>query len=400
MQETRAYYLIKGYYHDCLTAEEWIEFEELLSQNPSLVEEKLQLLMHELSESSSGLSFSEEKFQDSLNEIFEIDKVSQRDLPPVVFKERSYFKWFSVAAAIIIMAIIPIYFYKQHKSSVPEIEESFVVKDFQPGTDGGILKLESGKILDLGSLPEGKSTINEIENVRIQVNRSAATYSIIQEKATDVLVYQEIETPKGKKFKVNLSDGTSIWLNSGSKLRYPIQFGSGVREVYLIGEAYFEVASNPNKPFRVKFENQDSEIEVLGTHFNVRNYPENNGIYTSLFEGKVKVVNGASNRILKPGEVAFAAKNGNITVSLLDNPDDHIAWKENFFSFNNADLKDVMTELGRWYNFEVEFPDSIKSEKYSGKIGKDLTLNQVLEILGGTNLKYKVISSHKIRIVE
>jgi len=378
MQETRAYYLIKGYYHDCLTAEEWIEFEELLSQNPSLVEEKLQLLMHELSESSSGLSFSEEKFQDSLNEIFEIDKVSQRDLPPVVFKERSYFKWFSVAAAIIIMAIIPIYFYKQHKSSVPEIEESFVVKDFQPGTDGGILKLESGKILDLGSLPEGKSTINEIENVRIQVNRSAATYSIIQEKATDVLVYQEIETPKGKKFKVNLSDGTSIWLNSGSKLRYPIQFGSGVREV----------------------ENQDSEIEVLGTHFNVRNYPENNGIYTSLFEGKVKVVNGASNRILKPGEVAFAAKNGNITVSLLDNPDDHIAWKENFFSFNNADLKDVMTELGRWYNFEVEFPDSIKSEKYSGKIGKDLTLNQVLEILGGTNLKYKVISSHKIRIVE
>ncbi len=147
-------------------------------------------------------------------------------------------------------------------------------------------------------------------------------------------------------------------------------------------------------------QNQDSEIEVLGTHFNVRNYPENNGIYTSLFEGKVKVVNGASNRILKPGEVAFAAKNGNITVSLLDNPDDHIAWKENFFSFNNADLKDVMTELGRWYNFEVEFPDSIKSEKYSGKIGKDLTLNQVLEILGGTNLKYKVISSHKIRIVE
>ncbi|SEG14275.1 FecR family protein [Sphingobacterium lactis] len=404
MYENRAYYLIKQYYTQSLSDQEWIELEALFhTEDPKILDAAFIRLMKEEINHDVG-EVDEAHLQQRISEILQVDVQEQprSSDQPIRLQRMSKLTrsmWFSIAAILVLVGFLAVLFYpKNPNETLSTAAVDTVVTDLLPGQDGGILSFENGKTIDLSNLPEGKTTLRSYDNIAIEVERTNATYALIQDKPTASLIYQEIETPKGRRFRVNLSDGSRIWLNAGSKLRFPIQFDSEKREVYLSGEAYFEVAHQADRPFRVKFKNMDSSVEVLGTKFNINNYPENQEITTTLIEGKVQIINQHNTRMLAPGDVAVATSDGSIRHFTNSSASNSLAWKDNYFQFNEADIKTVMTELGRWYNFEVDYAGKLPAEKYSGKIGKDLTLNQVMEILAGTNIRYKVINKNRIRI--
>ena len=404
MYENRAYYLIKQYYTQSLSDQEWIELEALFhTEDPKILDAAFIRLMKEEINHDVG-EVDEAHLQQRVSEILQVDvqeKPHSSDQPIRLQRMSKLTRsmWISIAATLVLVGFLAVLFYpKNSNETLATAAVDTVVTDLLPGQDGGILSFENGKTIDLSNLPEGKTTLRSYDNIAIEVERTNATYALIQDKPTASLIYQEIETPKGRRFRVNLSDGSRIWLNAGSKLRFPIQFDSEKREVYLSGEAYFEVAHQADRPFRVKFKNMNSSVEVLGTKFNINNYAENKEITTTLIEGKVQIINQHNTRILAPGDVAVATSDGSIRHFTNSSPANSLAWKDNYFQFNEADIKTVMAELGRWYNFEADYAGKLPAEKYSGKIGKDLTLNQVMEILAGTNIRYKVINKNRIRI--
>lgn len=208
-----------------------------------------------------------------------------------------------------------------------------------------------------------------------------------------------IEVPKKYTFKIILADGTKVWLNSDSKLNYPTQFIGKERKVELIGEAYFEVASNKEKPFIVSTQNQ--EIQVLGTHFNVQSYPKKT-ITTSLLEGKI-VVNSLTNnnrKTLLPGQQSQLNHRGEIEVKYIKNIEDFIEWKEGYFQLNGTTITDVMDVLSRWYDFDYKIANEndLRKIKLYGKIHKSAALDDALQILSHLDIHYNIKKSQSGQI--
>ena len=209
-----------------------------------------------------------------------------------------------------------------------------------------------------------------------------------------------INTPRGGQYKINLPDGTKVWLNAASSLTYPSQFTAKERRVELSGEAYFEVASqvltnskgNSKIPFIVKTQNQ--EVEVIGTHFNVKAYNDDNDSETTLLEGKVKVVgysNGVKSneeKILNVGQSAIW-NNGKIVIEAV-NTEKAIAWKDGKFAFSGENIKDLMSNISRWYNVEVAYDGDVSEVNFEGSISRYETISEVLrklELTGTVHFK-------------
>lgn len=202
--------------------------------------------------------------------------------------------------------------------------------------------------------------------------------------------YNIVETPIGGEYSVTLADGTKVWMNAASSLKYPVQFSGNERVVELTGEAYFEVAKDPAKPFRVKSSGQT--IEVLGTHFNVNAYANEGVIKTTLLEGRVKVLNKTGIQFLPPGQqsVMNFGGDGRIKVLTDTDTDEVTAWKEGYFQFNQADIHNVMRQLSRWYDIKVSYSPELTYKQFQGAIQRDLKFSQVLRILGKTKLQFTV----------
>ncbi len=196
---------------------------------------------------------------------------------------------------------------------------------------------------------------------------------------------------------MTLNDGSKVWLNAGSSITYPVAFVGDERKVTITGEAYFEVAKNAGMPFRVKI-NESTEIEVLGTHFNVNAYADEASINTTLVEGSVRVTANKKVQLLSPGQQAQVNANA---INLIKDADvaQVLAWKDGLFSFKDADLPTVMRQLARWYDVEVQYEGAIPEKEFNGKIGKTLTLNQVLRVLTKTHVNYRIENGNKITII-
>jgi ferric-dicitrate binding protein FerR (iron transport regulator) len=175
-----------------------------------------------------------------------------------------------------------------------------------------------------------------------------------------------------------LSDGSKVWLNAASSLRFPASFAGKERKVELLGEAYFEVAKNAAMPFKVKVNGM--EVEVLGTHFNINSYENESTVRTTLLEGSVKINNNNSSSLLKPGQQAQVNKAGEIKIINNVDVEEAIAWKEGKFQFDRADIHDIMRQLARWYDVDVEYKGSVSSH-FGGTISRDVNLSQVLNML-------------------
>jgi ferric-dicitrate binding protein FerR (iron transport regulator) len=200
-----------------------------------------------------------------------------------------------------------------------------------------------------------------------------------------------------------LSDGSKVWLNAASSLQFPASFTGNTREVQLTGEGYFEVAKNAAMPFHVKVNN--ITIEVLGTHFNVNAYEDEASVATTLLEGSVKIKkdlpakSSSQSVVLKPGEQAQLAKDGQLKINRNANTQEVIAWKNDNFEFNNTPVKEIMRQISRWYDVEIDYKGSVSMHKLTGKISRNVDLHQVIEMLKYTGINIK-IENKKIMIWE
>ncbi len=244
-----------------------------------------------------------------------------------------------------------------------------------PGGNRAILKLSDGTEIFLDKA--GAGTIAQQGKAKIvKVSEGLLSYGLINDRSTEVL-YNTITTPKGGLYQLMLADGSKVWLNAASSLRFPAFFNGKERVVELTGEGYFEVAKNA-APFHVKV--NDVGIQVLGTHFNVNGYEDEPSLNITLLEGSVKLTNGLQNSFLKPGQQASVTKTGEMPVVTQVDAERMVAWTNGIFDFKNTDIKTILREAARWYNVQFKY-DEVLSTTFSGQISRNVNVSQLLKIL-------------------
>ena len=298
----------------------------------------------------------------------------------------------AVAASIAVLLGTGIFYFTKTKEQIPQVAEK--PQEIAPGGNRGILTLSNGKQIVLADI-SAKDTIakeGEEDEVTIKMGANGVITYIINPNTdaskADANLFNTLSTPTGGQYNIVLADGTKVYLNAVSSIKYPTQFNGDQRIVELDGEAYFEVAKNKNKPFIVKSGDQD--IEVLGTHFNVHAYDNESVVKTTLLEGSVAVNYKNQKAILKPGQQSNVSEKFNkITIKQVDT-EAAIAWKNGRFKFDNADLKTVMRQLERWYGIKVEYRGDVSDVRFNGGTFMNKNLSEVLKVLELSNIKFKV----------
>lgn len=290
-------------------------------------------------------------------------------------------RWYWAAAAVLLLVSIGGYFQLKHRKEITGIAKTEKV---MPGYERATLTLDDGSVVQLDSA--GNRTLQQ-GGSSIRQQGGQLVYAASSDK--DAVTYNTLRTPRGGQFKVILPDGTTVWLNAASSIRYPTTFAGQERRVEMSGEAYFEVAKNEKMPFKVSA-NGKAEVKVLGTHFNVDAYPEEGIIKTTLLEGAVSMSTPAHPPVLlKPGQQATAGQ-AELKVVNDANIDQVMAWRHGLFNFDRSNLPAVMNELSRWYDVDVRYEGQIPSRTFRGKINRDLSLAQVLEVLQDVNIKFRM----------
>lgn len=293
-------------------------------------------------------------------------------------------QWGVAAAAVVAVFMGCFYLFP-----VDDRQESMpLAKAEQPIKTGGVravLRLEDGRVVDLETLAEGVK-VGGMDAVKIDERRlSYAGQGKTEREKRKKLVYNEVEVPRGGEFDLILADGTTVWLNAGSKLRYPVEFVGKERRVFLEGEAYFSVTKDADMPFRVEILQQT--VEVLGTEFNVSGYMDEAAIYTTLVTGKVKVAtDSGENMVLAPGEQSMLdCRDGHLDKREVD-VEKVIAWKKGMFILEEQTLEQIMQKFARWYDMEVVYrDDELKNIIFKGVVPRYTELREVLNILEKTN---------------
>ena len=295
-------------------------------------------------------------------------------------------KWLRIAVAAALVAGIFIVYKYMHGSVAPEqtVAKSNMISNPEntigPGGYKATLTLENGSVINLKTT--SNDTVVKQEGGRILKQADGQlVYTSLKEKPTSIS-YNRIVTPRGGQFQVILTDGTKIWLNDSSSIRYPVVFTGSERKVEITGEVYFEVAKNASIPFKVKIGN-NTEVEVLGTHFDINAYTDESTINTTLLEGSVKVseLSHKKSRVIVPGEQAQINASNNIKVNKLPDAEQVIAWKNGAFNFSNTNLEMALRQLARWYDVDIVFEGPIPQKQFSGEMQRSLNLSQVVSLL-------------------
>jgi hypothetical protein len=313
--------------------------------------------------------------------------------------------WFRYAAAIILVFGTAAYFWfnnKKQEKPLTTTNNKQIQTDILPGHNGAILTLADGRQLLLDSLKNGVIATQNGSQVELKDGSLAYNKS---KQTTDGIIYNTMRTPRGRQFQLTLPDGTKVWLNAASSIKYPTVFTGSQRIVEIEGEAYFEVTplnlptgrdggEGKKLPFIVNVgKGRDAAIEVLGTHFNINAYEDETSIKTTLLEGSVNVKSGGnaqSAAILKPGQQAVIAVNSPLSINHSPDLVQVMAWKNGLFNFNGYDIKAVMREIGRWYDLDIVYEGEPEPEEMMGELQRNLTLSQVMKILQKIHVKYRI----------
>tara|TARA_R110002033_G_scaffold171186_1_gene217528 strand:- start:917 stop:2041 length:1125 start_codon:yes stop_codon:yes gene_type:complete len=288
-------------------------------------------------------------------------------------KTNEYYKYATVASVVIILGLT-VFFNNTNETEIeaPIIVDTVVV----PGTDKATLTLEDGSQVSL----EDEIAFS---NKNLKSNGKEIIYNL--GNGEDEIKYNYLTIPRGGQYFIKLSDGTQVWLNSESQLKFPVNFIKGqTRKVELLyGEAYFDVTSsleNNGAKFVVIHKSQD--VQVLGTEFNIKAYNDETNVYTTLVEGKVQVDSQGKKQFLTPSQqLNLDVMSGNMIIARVD-VESEISWKDGIFSFNGKPLKDIMKVISRWYDVDVAFEsEELKELTFVGVLGKDQNLTKILETI-------------------
>lgn len=291
------------------------------------------------------------------------------------------------AASIIFIAGITMYWLGNRPTEnlkVMNPKEQFA--DILPGGNKAVLTLSDGQQLNIDNTVVGYFGKNGTAEFT-QTGAGKLNAVVFESAKASDLQFNKLSTPKGGQYQITLQDGSNVWLNASSSIRFPTVFSEVDRVVEIYGEAYFDIIQDINRPFIVKF--GTSEVEVLGTSFNIMAYEEENMAKTTLVEGSVKLRNGSKSQTLKPGEQGVVQDRGEIQKTLVD-IEQQIAWKNGLFYFKDSSIEEVMRQTARWYNIEVKYKGKMNVRQFTGKVPRNVNISELLNMLRYAGVNFEI----------
>jgi ferric-dicitrate binding protein FerR (iron transport regulator) len=381
-QEERFRQLLNNYTSDNISAEEEQELFRLIGspEYHSLLESIVQARLE--TAPATGISMPAQQRNAMLATITGRHPAPRR----VPFLRR--YRW--AAAAVLLLLGGSAWFLLQR---APEVKPPVTaVSDVAPAGARAMLTLADGSAVPLDSngrqvIPQGHTTVYQSKGqlqYRTAGGASAAGYNTLT-------------TPRGGFFQIALPDGSKVWLNAASSLKYPVAFNGKERIVELQGQAYFEIAANAAQPFKVKM-NDGTEVQVLGTSFDIMAYADESTVQTTLLEGAVSIHQAAARTILKPGQQAVLDPASHVLQVQAADVGQVIAWKTGFFEFANTDLTAIMRQISRWYDVEVVYEHKHDKERFLGRISRRQPLSRILQLLEENGIQCRV-EGRKVRVL-
>lgn len=374
-QKQRLAYLFKQYYQNKISLQEKEEMKKLLETTSDV---EISALMKQIwdEEDAKEIFF---KPGDGSKMLANILNHLNEELPGVQPKpvRRIYWRRIAVAAAVLILVAAGGIFLLKNKTSnkLAAVEKIEIKKETLVGKQNAVLTLANGSKVLLDSNANG-SKLNQGGVTLVNAN-GYLTYK--EGKTINKVLFNTISIPRGGQYKVVLSDGSKVWLNALSSLKYPTAFTEEMRVVELTGEGYFEVAKNAKQPFLVKVDGL--KVQVLGTRFNVMAYKDEENIRTTLAEGSVKVMHGQTSATIRPGQQAIWSASSNLMQVSDADLDQVLSWKRGLISFTSSDVRSIMRQIARVYDVDVQYKGDISKKRFNGIIDCNLELMDVLEVL-------------------
>lgn len=386
---TRLRYLFDLYYSGEATPDETAELMSMIRSANN--DQQLTSLLEEVwnSLSSHGLFFTKEESNKMFNSIIEPSYTFEEDQENEEQYQSGFFNGWRLAAAaiILLMGFGTFYHFKINNSKQKIAVVKQAVKDVPPGGNRALLTLADGSTIILDSASNGLLATQGTTRISKKENGQLVYNTTKTDKALSLNQINMLSTPQGGQYQIILPDGSKVWLNASSSIKYPATFAKNERKVEVTGEVYFEVIKDKSKPFRVIFD--ETEVEVLGTSFNVMAYKDDTTSRTTLVEGSVSLTNNHINKRLKPGQQASVSSSGKITTHLVD-IEEAIAWKKGLFYFRNANIQQIMKKASRWYDIEVSYEGAVPVRQFTGKVSMDVNISELLQMLNYAGVKCRM----------
>lgn len=384
--------LFEKYLNGTCSPEEWQELLALISHIEENDADTLSGPMHILWEKARN------KELPSTSLLLEREKIykaatQEENIEAAPIAHRIHFlktSWFRYAAAVVLVAGVSAIWWEISRSA--RNDEAVVTtvpknQDIQPGSNKAVLTLADGSTIVLDHAANGNLAKQGNASV-VKLSNGQLAYKVGSGLSRE-MVYNSMRTPRGGQYRLTLPDGSTVWLNAASSIRYPTVFTDSERRVEVTGEVYMEIAKNAKQPFIVKA--NGTEIRVLGTSFNINAYEDEGAMRTTLIEGSVKVIAINNNHlatVLKPGEQCSLVEG---QWSVVDGQSEAaLAWKNGYFQFDKASIPAVMRQLSRWYDLDIHYAGAVPDRLFKGKLQRSLPLSGILNVLEKTGLHVKL----------
>jgi len=324
-----------------------------------------------------------------------IDEKLQEEPVGIVRTINTRYKWLAAASVLLFISITTFWYINRKRDEAVNLanteQKTTKPVDIAPGSNQAILTLGDGSSIALDDKANGIITQQEGAFVK----KTDDGHVVYDAGKNAIAAINTITTPNGGQYRLTLADGTNVWLNAASSIKFPTKFTGNTREVEITGEVYFEVAKDKLRSFNVVSQNQ--VIEVLGTHFNVNTYKDEPAEKTTLLEGSIKVSrirnllkDESTTRVLKPGQQSVLTNSKVAFRVQSTDMEEAVAWKNGYFKFDKVDIQTIMRQVARWYNVEVEYRGGISEDLFVGKIARSENVSGVLRILELSKIKTSI----------
>ncbi|RFM29310.1 FecR family protein [Chitinophaga silvisoli] len=321
-----------------------------------------------------------------------LDAIFQADQPEILTVVKNKRRFYLYAAAAVTAGIIltTSLLYRKDPEQAPTLVKTQVLA---PGSTKAMLTLADGTQIPLDSAANG--TLAQQGNTQISNKNGKLSY---QANGGNEVMYNTVTTPHGGQYQLTLADGSKVWLNAASSIRFPTAFTGKERQVSITGEAYFEIVQQSNQPFsvQVKAAEKDMTVKVLGTSFNIMAYADEKAVKTALIEGAVQVEHGSQKNVLKPGLEASLTDN-TFAIAPAD-LEQTLAWKDGKFRFRSTNIKTIMRQLSRWYDMEVAYNGDVSDIDLTGVISRREDAGKLLKALEATQRVHFEVNGHNVTV--
>jgi transmembrane sensor len=380
--------LVVKYMQDNLSPQEQAELDTWLQEDSENY-----LLMEEMMDDNKlGKSLSELQSYDHDAAFQRLNERISNTTP--VIRKKSFKARYEAAAALLVLTAGAYWLYSEKNTAPPAITQQTDLDSILPGGKKAILTLSDGTTIELNNQHQG-IIAKDGDNIIEQSQPGRLNYSAVKRGHDTATAEHTLTVPRRGEYSIALGDGTVVWLNASSTLRFPVPFREEERRVKLIGEGYFQVANNPSRPFVVEVDSV--EVRALGTEFNITAYPEDKKLGAALVQGLISISHKDKEHLLKPGNIAEINQHGKLRIKQAD-IEELTAWKNGEFIFHNTPFFHLMNQFARWYDIEVSYPEGIPPINFTGGLQRADGIYHVIHLLELTGEVRFTIEGRKVMV--